>query len=132
MSSVSLDVYAAAITINPSIAHYVKEIHRALSFALCGVSVFTSTAISVDRFLALKIGVRYRQLVSLRRVRTAITCFWLTGISVGLLSCFWSVPISFMAFIIVIALSLVISVFFYTKIYLRLQQHQTQVEHVHQ
>ena len=37
-----------------------------------------------------------------------------------------------MAFIIVIALSLLISVFFYTKIYLRLQQHQTQVEHVHQ
>ena len=127
-----LDVYAAVITINPSITHYVVEIQRGLSFPLCGVSVFTSTAISADRFLALKMGVRYRQVVSLRRVRTAITCFWLIGISVGLLSYFWSVSIAFMVSIIIIALSLVISVFFYTKIYLRLQQHQTQVGHVHQ
>ena len=37
-----------------------------------------------------------------------------------------------MVAIIVIVVSVVISVFFYTKIYLRLQQHQTQVEHVHQ
>ena len=34
--------------------------------------------------------------------------------------------------IILAVLSVVISVFFYTKIYLRLQQHQTQVEHFHQ
>ena len=127
-----MDVYATVITINSSITYYFGEIQHGLSFALCGVSVFTSTAISVDRFLALKMSVRYRQVVSLRRVRTAITCFWLIGISVGLLSCFWSVRIAFMAFSIIIAFSLVISVIFYTKIYLRLQQHQTQVEHVHQ
>ena len=123
---------AAVITINPTITHYVIEIQNASAFALCGISVFTATAISVDRFLALKMGVRYRQVVSLRRVRAVITCFWLTGISGGLLSSFWSIRIVFMAAIIVIVLSVVISVFFYTKIYLRLQQHQTQVEHVHQ
>ena len=127
-----LDVYAAAITINSSITHYVGQIQRALSFALCGVSVFTSTAISVDRFLALKMGVRYRQVVSLMRVRAAITCFWLIGISVGLWGWFWSVRIAYTTAVIVAALSVVISVFFYTKIYLRLQQHQSQVEHVYQ
>ena len=127
-----LDVYAATITINSSITRYVGEIQRALSFALCGVSVFTSTAISVDRFLALKMGVRYRQVVSLRRVRTAITCFWLIGISVGLWGWFWSVRIAYITAVTFSALSVVISVFFYTKIYLRLQQHQTLVEHVHQ
>ena len=79
-----LDVYVAKITINSRITHYVGEIQRALSFALCGVSVFTSTAIIVDRFLALRMGVRYGQVVRLRRFRTAITCFWLIRISVGL------------------------------------------------
>ena len=79
-----LDVYAANVTINSRITRYVGGIQRALSFALCGVSVFTSTAISVDRFLALRMGVRYRKVVRLRRVPTAITCFWLIGISVGL------------------------------------------------
>ena len=124
-----LDVYAAVITINSRITH---KLQIALSFTLCGISVLTSTAISVDRFLALKMGVRYRQVVSLRRVRTAITCFWLIGISVGLLHCFWSVRIAYTTTVIFAVLSVVISVFFYTKIYLRLQQHQSQVEHVHQ
>ena len=89
-----LGVYTATITINSSITDYVRETQIALSFALCGISVLTSTAISVDRFLALKMGVRYRQVVSLRRVRTAITCFWLIGISVGLLHYFRSVRIA--------------------------------------
>ena len=127
-----LDVYTAKITINSSITHYVREIGRASSFALCGISVLTSTAISVDRFLALKMGLRYRQVVSLGRVRTAITCFWLIGISDGLVSCLWSVLIAYTTAFIFAVLSVVISVFFYTKIYLRLHQHQTQVEHVHQ
>ena len=127
-----LDIYTATITINSSITHYLGEIQRALSFALCGISVFTSTAISVDRFLALKMGVTYRQVVSLKRVRSAITFFWLVGFSVGLWRWFWSLRIAYATAVIFAVLSLVISVFFYTKIYLRLQQHQTQVQHVHQ
>ena len=107
-----LDVYAATIAINSSITHYVWEVQRSLSFALSEVSVFTSTAISVDRFLALKKGVRYRQVVSLRRVRTAITCFWLIGISVGLWGWFWSVRIAFTTGVIFAALSVIISVVF--------------------
>ena len=126
-----LDLFAP-ITINSRIKHYVIQIYNASAFALCETSVLTSTAISVDRFLALKMGLRYRQVVSLRRVRAAITGFWLIGISVWLMNYFWSVRIAFVVAIIVIVLSVVISVFFYTKIYLRLQQHQTQVEHVHQ
>ena len=124
--------YAAKTTINSRITHYVGEIQRALSFALCGVSVFTSIAIRVDRFLALRMGVRYRQVVRLRRFRTAVTYFWLIGISVGLWGWFWSVRNAYITAVIFAALSVVISVFFYVKIYLRLQQHQTQVEHVHQ
>ena len=124
-------VNAATITINSIITYYFRQIQRALSFALCGVSVFTSTAISVDRFLALKMGVRYRQVVSLRRVRTVVTCLWLIGMSGGLLDHFWSVRIAYTAAVIFAVISVVVSVLFYTKIYLRLQQHQTQVEHVH-
>ena len=127
-----LGVYTATITINSSITDYVRETQIALSFALCGISVLTSTAISVDRFLALKMVVIYRQAVSLRRVRTAITCFWLIGISVGLLHYFWSVRIAYATAVIFAVLCVAISVFCYTKIYLRLQQHQSQVEHVHQ
>ena len=41
-------------------------------FILCGISVLTSTAISVDRLLALKLRVRYRHVVTLRRTRVLI------------------------------------------------------------
>ena len=48
-----------------------------------GVSVLTSAAISVDRLLALLLGLRYRHVVTLRRVRVVIICFRLIGASLG-------------------------------------------------
>ncbi|CAH3177832.1 unnamed protein product, partial [Porites lobata] len=47
------------------------------SFILCAVSVLTSTAISLDRLLALTLGLRYRIVVTLKRVAVLVTCFWL-------------------------------------------------------
>ena len=37
-------------------------------FTLCSVSLLTLTAISVDRLLALLLGLRYRQVVTLKRI----------------------------------------------------------------
>ena len=42
---------------------------------LCGLSLLTATAISVDRLLALYLGLRYRQVVTLRRVQAALVSF---------------------------------------------------------
>ena len=39
------------------------------SYVLCGVSLLTLTAISVDRLLALLLGIKYRQIVTLKRTR---------------------------------------------------------------
>ncbi|CAH3157172.1 unnamed protein product, partial [Porites evermanni] len=44
-------------------------------YTLCSVSLFTAAAISVDRLLALLLGLRYRQLVTLRRTFTAIFAY---------------------------------------------------------
>jgi len=51
----------------------------ALGWRLCGVSILTLTAISVDRLLALLLGLRYRHVVTLRRVRVVIICSWFIG-----------------------------------------------------
>ena len=45
-----------------------------LSIAFCGVSVFTSTALSVDRLLALFLGLRYRHVVTLKRILAVLAC----------------------------------------------------------
>ena len=48
------------------------KVDGALSFVLCAVSVFTVTTVSVDRLLALKLGLRYKQVVTLKPVRAVI------------------------------------------------------------
>ena len=46
------------------------------SFILCGVSLLTLTAISVDRLLALLLGLRYRQVVTLKRTYMIVIAIW--------------------------------------------------------
>ena len=48
------------------------------------------------------------------------------------MNCFWSVRIAYTTAVSFAVLSVFISVFFYTKIYLRLRQHKSQVGHVQQ
>ena len=113
-------------TMNGEVLYYVGEIYYASSFILCEVSVFTSTAISVDRLLAISLGLRYRHVVSLRRVRAVLICFWLIGISCGSMY-FWNSNITFTVTFALVTLSLTTSVFSYTKIYLKLRHHQLQL-----
>ena len=46
-----------------------------LSYTLCTVSLLTLTAISVDRLLALLLGLRYKQVVTLRRTYITVIVF---------------------------------------------------------
>ena len=50
-------------------------------FVLLMVSPLTSAAISVDRLLALLLGLRYRHVVTLCRVRVLIACVWFIAVS---------------------------------------------------
>ena len=100
-----------------NILYYVEVIRIVSSIILCEVSIFTSTAISVDRLLALLLGLRYRHVVTLRRVCVLLTCFWLTSISIALTYNFWSRSFSLFIGSGLIALSVVISIFSYTRIF---------------
>ena len=98
------------------------RLHQAISFTLFGVSVFTSSAISVDRLQALLSGLRYRRIVTTRRVRAVIICFWLLALSCGSMF-FWKIEIAFSVAFVLIIISVLTSVFSYTKIYRKLQAH---------
>ena len=95
-----------------------------LSIAFCGVSVFASTALSVDRLLALFLGLRYRHVVTLKRIRAVLACACLTSLLIVLV---WNFRTKTVRIIITILLTLclIISLFSYTKIVLRLRQHQS-------
>ena len=111
---------------NREAIYYIDEINTVSSFVLCGVSVVTSSAISMDRLLALLSGLRYRLVVTLPRVRAVITCFWLMGLSCGLMY-LWNIRIGFTVFFTLIIISLVNSLFSYAKIYVKLRQYRLQV-----
>ena len=104
-----------------------------LSVIFCGVSMLISTALSVDRLLALLLGLRYRHVVTLKRVRIAVACCWLTALVTALVMFLTGGKIFPRIAMILIILSVIISLSSYTKIVLKLRQHQTSVqENVHQ
>ena len=112
---------------NLDILQHVGEFVYISSYVLCGVSVLTSTAISVDRLLVLLLRLKYRQVVTLKRAQVVILLCWVIAVSCGLVHV-WSQTIS-QIFVLVIGLvSLVTSVFCYVKIHLRLQGNQATVE----
>ena len=110
---------------------YTEWLNVVSSFILCQVSVFISSAISVDRLQALLSGLRYRHVVTLPRVRAVIFCFWLIGISCGSIY-LWNSSIAYAIAFVLVIFSLATSVFSSAKIYLKLRQHQLQVPAVPQ
>ena len=102
------------------------------SHVLCGVSLLTMTAISVDRLLALLLGLRYRHIVTLKRTYIVVVTFWVLS-SVAALCYTLDYRITTWYFIIVIPLCYVISIVSYTKIFCALGHHHTQIQdHVQQ
>jgi len=68
--------------IPPKVYWYVFKARIATSVILCGVSGLTSTAISVDRLLALLLGQTYRHVVTLKRVRGVIFFVWIIAVCI--------------------------------------------------
>ena len=119
---------SAVIKMNLDIQYYLMNIANAFDFILCGVSILTLSAISVDRLLALLLGIRYRTIVNLRHTRALLSFFWLTGIAAVLLRVFTSFRVAAIVGVIFLIIVIVISVFCYTKIFMTLRQFETQVQ----
>ena len=133
-----LYVYVNYIGLHFDIGKFMVELQGVLDFVLVSlfaVSPLTSAAISVDRLLALLLGLRYRHVVTLCRVRVLIACVWFIAVSNASLFCvarilfhdklelasLWTVR----AFAI---FSIIVSTFSYTKIFFTLRHQQAQVQ----
>ncbi|CAH3168843.1 unnamed protein product [Pocillopora meandrina] len=117
-----------------SLCHYAGEAAYITGIALCGVSLLTMTAISVDRLLALLLGLRYKDIVTLKRIYIIVATVWVLC-SVGSLSTILDQRITsfYGAGWTLIPLSLLISLASYTKIFRTLRHLQAQVQdHIQQ
>ena len=98
-------------------------------YILCVVSLLTMTAISVDRLLALLLGLRYRQVITYRRTCIIVTGFWILSI-VGTFTFkfFLNRRITSWFQYIVAALCMVTTIFAYTKMFVTLRHNQIHVQ----
>ena len=103
-----------------------SKVEALISVSLCGVSLATMTAISVDRFLALHYHVAYANLMTTKRAMNTSASLWFVSI---LLSCLrvWIGGLFFLITGVFIAVSFVVSYASYIKIYFIVRHHQIQI-----
>ena len=115
-----------------SLCRYTLVSAATSGYALASVSLLTMTAISVDRLLALLLGLRYRQAVTLKRTCVTVVFFWVMSIAPAA-SLVKNVLITFWFVCITTSLCVITSIVSYTKIFLTLRHHQAQIQdHVQQ
>ena len=113
-----------------SLCFILVSVNEIAGSSLIGVSLFTITTISVNRLLALLLGLRHSKTVSLKRIRGVIIGGWIISISIFTLQRFWEqhyVLISQFVTGMIYSL-LAISGISYCTIYLTLRRHQTEMQ----
>ena len=113
---------------SPTALHYVSQVYSALNFIFCGVSLLTAATISIDRLLALILGLSYKLTVTVKRVGIVLIIFWLGSLSVGFSYYIGLYMFAYGSSFGSILLCIVASVFSFTRIALKLRQQQVQVE----
>ena len=109
------------------LCRYARNAGYTSSFTLCGVSLFTMAAISVDRLLAMLLGLRYKEIVTLRRTYIILAIFWVVCIVISLFS-HLNYRIAVSSSLIITPSCVVISIASYTKIFRALRHHEAQIQ----
>ena len=104
---------------NWSLCSKTEGLTFAVSTVLCGQSITTLTAISVDRLLALQLRLRYRQVVTLPRVRLSVTISWVVNFALAF-TYYWNKRVFLLGGCGWVFTCLIISSCCYFKIYLGL------------
>ena len=105
-----------------------KGLYVVINF-FCASSFLNVVTISVDRFLAVHLHLRYQELVTHKRVIAAVISIWLLGAIISS-SVFW-VPSFFILRVIRVVnmtVCLILVVIVYWRIYIVLKRHKIQIE----
>ena len=110
-----------------SIGLYLLIGYNTTGFLFSGVSMLTITAISVDRLLAVTLGLRYRQVVTVWRTRTLLITFWTINMAFAIMFFHYFGVILYFV-IAFTSLCILISTFCNVKICYALRHHQVTVQ----
>ena len=112
---------------NSKRCYYLRILFYTIGGYFTALSCLTLAAISIDRLLALLFGLRYRQIVTLRRVAIIIMICWFCCGSVVLVF-MYSEHVAQAFTSLILLLCVVASTFCYTKIFLTLRHQRNQVQ----
>ena len=114
--------------------HYdaIINAHRVVGNVLTYASFFSIVALSADRFLVIRLQLRYQDAVTHKRAMAGVISFWLLSTVLPLIRFLGLFPENkiFIFFVTIQFICLIISGLFYFKIFLALRQHAAQVQNV--
>ena len=105
-----------------------KGLHVVINF-FCASSLLNVVTISVDRFLAVHLHLRYQELVTHKRVIAAVISIWLLGAIISS-SVFWAplVIIYLVIRLVIMTVCFILVVIVYWRIYIVLKRHKKQIQ----
>ncbi|XP_078347767.1 adenosine receptor A2a-like [Oculina patagonica] len=99
-----------------------------LAFLLGAASFFGVVAVSVDRFLAIHLHLRYQELVTHKRVVSVVISIWVLSAFIVSMP-LWSPPNVLAVFLcIIIVVGLVLATLVYIRIYFAVRRHKNQIQ----
>ena len=128
VSDLLVGIFAQPIFIAEQLTkdRFVDHVSVMIAYSLCGVSLLTITAITVDRLLALHYHMRYATIVTESRVKYTLVIIWLLSFLYSWIA-FWNTRVHRFTVGLVIVICLIISSFSYVSIYRVVRRHQLQI-----
>lgn len=113
---------------NSSASYYfvIKSYDMIVVF-LCVASFLGVTALSVDRFLAIHLHLRYQAIVTHKRVVASVVSIWVLSAVISQ-TALRIRKVTFLMFGTISVICLISSAFFYYKIYVTVQRHANQIQ----
>ena len=127
--SITVTYYMSLVHEHWSLCRYARDAAYIIGYTLCGVSLSAMTAISVDRLLALMLGLRYRHTVTLKRTYLIVVTFWVLSSFAGLFYFFNYRITSWIGGISISFYLRLTSIISHTKIFCTLRHHRAEVQH---
>ena len=112
-----------------SVCFMFTTVFRPIMTTFSLASFFGVTALSADRFLAIRLHLRYQELVTHKLVNVTVILTWMLSVFISLLTLFLKHPLfTPIAVSVVLGFCFISTTYFYYQIYLAVQRHKRQIQ----
>lgn len=109
------------------LACYARLVNIVFGYSITAVSLLTLTSIAIERYLALRLHLRYKEVITKRRILTAACSFWVIGLAATSL---YFISRSVFGAVVITSevVSIVVTSVAYIKIYKIVRRHAREIE----